>query len=113
MKSKLTIKTNIPQMQKNLEEIGNTGLQFTLGELLNPSFLSECSSFTSLEDMLEKSGFKAKTKEDFAAIPDDEWDRFITENTTYDNWKDMQVAAVNKLAAKQFHERLTKDFKKL
>ncbi|WP_186367575.1 hypothetical protein [Yersinia aldovae] len=113
MKSKLTIKSNMPQLEKNMKELEKKPMQVTLDESINPEFLSRCPSFTSLDDMLSKSGFKIETAEDFAAIPDHEWDKFISAHTTYDNWHDLQVAALTEIAKKRFDEQLTKGFKKL
>ncbi|MEC5342143.1 hypothetical protein ABRZ24_05925 [Brenneria populi] len=113
MKSKVTVKSNIPQMTKNLEELENNPLQVTLSESINSEFLAGCSNFTSLEDMFSKSGFKIETQEDFAAIPDDEWDNFIAANTTYENWHDLQVAAIEGVVSRHVHKQLTKGFKKL
>ena len=52
-----------------------------------------CSSFKSADEFFSASGFKAQSREDFAAIPDDEWDTFVDRNTSYGNWQDMLRAA--------------------
>ncbi|KAE9637948.1 MULTISPECIES: hypothetical protein [Aeromonas] len=83
---------NLKQLQKNLEKISET-TQVTLVELMPSQFISNCSRFNSLEEFFEASGFKIDSPEDFAAIPDDEWDIFIKENTTYEDWSEMQQAA--------------------
>lgn len=83
---------NLKQLQKNLEKISET-TQVTLVELMPSQFISNCSRFNSLEELFEASGFKIDSPEDFAAIPDDEWDIFIKENTTYEDWSEMQQAA--------------------
>ncbi|EOM8197082.1 hypothetical protein ACNGUS_004559 [Escherichia coli] len=95
----------INRLQKNLESIGETK-ELRFDELFNADFLSNCSSFTSLKDMFEKSGFKVETPEDFKAIPDDEWEQFITENTSYDSWADMQRDAAVKLLNKRLMDGL-------
>lgn len=94
---------NLKQLQKNLEKISET-TQVTLVELMPSQFISNCSRFNSLEEFFEASGFKIDSQEDFAAIPDDEWDIFIKENTTYENWSEMQQAA----AAEYFKSALHK-----
>lgn len=94
---------NLKQLQENLETISET-TQVTLVELMPPQFISDCSRFTSLEAFFEASGFKIDSPEDFAAIPDNEWDIFIKENTTYENWSEMQEAA----AAGYFKSALSK-----
>lgn len=90
------LKNNVDKLIKNLEEVESTK-QLSFTELFTPTFLSECSSFTSLEDLFEKSGFKVESPEDFKKIPNEEWERFIVENTSYESWLDMQKDAATKL----------------
>ncbi|MGL6455025.1 hypothetical protein [Aeromonas caviae] len=85
---------NLRQLTKNLEEISDI-TKLTLVELMPPQFVSNCSSFPSIDELFDASGFKIDTPEDFAAIPDDEWDSFIIENTSYESWSEMQQAAAD------------------
>ncbi|WP_328222445.1 hypothetical protein [Aeromonas caviae] len=94
---------NLKQLQENLKKVSET-TQVTLAELMPHLFISNCSKFTSLEELFESSGFKIDSPEDFAAIPDDEWNIFIKENTTYEDWSEMQQAA----AAEYFKSALNK-----
>ncbi|EGH6208188.1 hypothetical protein IE467_000625 [Salmonella enterica] len=95
----------INKLQKNLEEIGEAK-ELRFDELFNADFLNSCSSFTSLKDMFEKSGFQVESAEDFKAIPDAEWEHFIKENTSYDSWADMQRDAAVKLLNKRLMDGL-------
>ena len=36
------------------------------------------------------NGFRAKSPADFAAIPDDQWNAFISRATQFDDWRSMQ-----------------------
>ena len=38
-------------------------------------------------------GFKVETEEDFASIPEDEWDAFINGRTRFASWDEMKKAA--------------------
>lgn len=108
----VTIKSNgnLEQLKKNMAEIAGT-TQVKLVEVMHPEFVSRCSKFNSLEALFESSGFKIESPEDFAAIPDEEWDVFIKENTTYENWLEMQKAAHTEYAAKHIKAMLTKGMK--
>jgi len=86
---------SIDKISRNLNKIAEKK-SVTFGELFNQEFLTACSSFTSIEDMFDKSGFKVETPEDFAAIPDDKWEDFIKANTTYSSWEEMQSDAGSK-----------------
>jgi len=64
-----------------------------LGDLLTPEFISRHSSFAAEDEMFEASGFVIQSAEDFAAISDEDWDRFIRMNTSFDSWMAMLQAA--------------------
>jgi len=72
-----------------------------LPELLTPDFLSRCSHFQSADALFEASGFKIETPEDFAAIPDAEWDEFIRANTSFATWEEMLGKAGGEWAARR------------
>lgn len=81
---------------KKLEEIK----QVSLGELFNPVFMSSNTDFQSIGEMFERSGFKSDSMEDIAAIPDDEWDAFVSAHTRFDSWSDMRELALGQFLKK-------------
>jgi len=91
--------TGLDQFHRQLEDLKNkveslSGEQSVpLNELLTPDFLATCSTFSSAEEMFQRSGFKVESREDFAAIPDEPWDDFIRSNTSFFNWREMLQAA--------------------
>jgi len=91
--------TGLDQFRRQLEDLENkvqslSGQQSVpFNELLTPDFLSTCSTFSSADEMFERSGFQVESREDFAAIPDEAWDNFICTNTSYFNWREMLQAA--------------------
>ena len=91
----------LSDLQKRAEELDGTH-EIPPAELLNPEFLSSCSRFISFDDLLEASGFKVKSMEDFKAIPYDKWDEFIRENTSYESLKEMLQSASTEWARKKF-----------
>lgn len=101
----LKLNSNIEQLKNNLEEISNTN-QLRFDELFNAEFLSEQTSFTSLDDMFDKSGFKVESADDVKAIPDQEWEDFIIANTSFESWEDMQKAAAVAVLSKRMHQGL-------
>ena len=66
----------------------------SLTELCPPAFMAEHTDFATIEEMFEASGFTVETPEDFAAIPDAEWDVFIASRTRFADWRTMQEKAV-------------------
>lgn len=95
------------ELQRNLEQLSDRASQIhgkqevPLNELLNPGFLAKCSRFLSTDEMFEASEFKVENTEDFARIPDDEWDHFIRRNTTFATWNDLLSAAGSEWAQKK------------
>ncbi|MBK5145977.1 hypothetical protein I2494_20110 [Budviciaceae bacterium BWR-B9] len=73
----------------------------SIPELLTPNFLSGCSTFSSAQELFDKSGFTINSPSDFRAIPDEEWDAYISKNTTYDSWSDMLKMAGSEWARNQ------------
>ena len=88
----------LDQLEKNVSELSGTS-SIPLGDLMNPGFISSCSQYSNLEELIEASGFKVETEEDFAAIPDQEWEQFIQTNTSYEGWIEMKDAALNRYVA--------------
>jgi len=72
-----------------------------LNELLNPEFMLKYTHFSSFQDMLDHSGYSVKTPEDIKVIPDAPWDAFISANSTFATWHEMQKAAAAEWAKKQ------------
>lgn len=64
-----------------------------LTELYPPGFMAEHTDFATIEEMFDASGFAMETPEDFAAIPDAEWDTFIASRTRFADWETMQTKA--------------------
>lgn len=84
--------SGLDRLKQNIDKLAAT-TEVKLGDMMNPTFISAHSSFADLDGLIKGSGFKVESIEDFKAIPDDEWDIFIKENTDFENWLDMQKAA--------------------
>lgn len=87
----------------DLEKKANAmnGQSVPVTEILTSVFLARHTPFGSTAEMYEASGFKIETKEDFEAVPDDEWDAFIRAVSTFDGWQAMLGAASKEWAARQ------------
>jgi hypothetical protein len=96
---KIKYKSKFDQLQKNAADL-KRATSVPLKELMDNSFVSRCSGYASIEELFEASGFKVESKADFAAIPDHEWDDFITRETSYSGWSEMQQAALASYAQK-------------
>lgn len=75
-------------ISKKAQELGGEH-NVPLPELLTDSFISENTSFKSLDEFFEKSGFDVSSSESFDAIPDEDLDKFVSENSNFEDWSDM------------------------
>ncbi|MDH0562169.1 hypothetical protein [Acinetobacter courvalinii] len=74
--------------------------EISLGTLFNDGFLQSNTNFQNIDELFEKAGFKVETPEDFDAIPQEEIDQFIRENTKYESFSDLQTKAVTEYVRK-------------
>lgn len=79
--------------QNNLQKLMDLGDSISFADLLSPAFIAEYTDFETIQELFEQSGYTVENMEDFAAIPDEEWDAFIAKNTRFDSWKAMQIKA--------------------
>jgi hypothetical protein len=81
--------SGLSKLRDKLKKLENM-TEISLGVLFNDKFISKHSSFSNLDDLCKASGFKIENKDDFLAIPDDEWNTFISGNTSFSSWEEMQ-----------------------
>ena len=99
--------TGLDQMEKRLKQMkkaakelnGTTRVPFN--ELFPASFMKKYTSFSSMDELLDASGFKVESQEDFEAIPDTEFDKHISANTKFKCWEDMLHEATSQYVSKK------------
>ncbi|BFH60663.1 MULTISPECIES: hypothetical protein [Paenibacillus] len=60
-----------------------------LNELFDASFMRKHSSFNSFGEFVEKGNFQIETYADIGNIPDELFDRHISRETDFADWKSM------------------------
>ena len=83
---------DITRLQRRLERIEGTQ-SVSFADLFTDEFMLLHSDFQSISAMLDASGFRVESAEDFAAIPADEWDAFIKARSRFESWEAMRGAA--------------------
>jgi hypothetical protein len=68
--------------------------EIPIKDIFRSDFMSKYTDFRSFDEMLDASGFKVRTSEDFAAILDGQWDAFVAARTRFKNWKEMREEGV-------------------
>lgn len=94
------LKNQLDRISKGIEELGGTDT-VSMTELLSPEFVSSHTKFANADEMFEASGFKLDSQDDFAAIPDAEWDEFIRSISSFPDWQSMLGAAGSAWVAKK------------
>jgi len=67
----------------------NTKSELTLKEILNDDFLSEETKFQNIQEIFSFLGKSDVTEESFDEIPEEEWNEFVANNTSFKNWTEM------------------------
>ena len=94
------LEKELKQLQKNAKKLSNTK-QVSFKELFPNSFMKKYTSFSSMEELLDKRGFDVKSTEDFKAIPADLLDKYIASNTKFKSWEEMLEKATSQYAMKK------------
>lgn len=76
--------------------------QVTFDQLFNKGFMNKYTNFDSLEDLLSYCGYAVNSKEDFEAIPEDEFDKKISSCTKFNSWNEMYTTAGQEYIASAF-----------
>ncbi|WP_336141767.1 hypothetical protein [Acinetobacter sp. 102] len=79
----------------------------SLGTLFNEGFLQTHTDFQTIDDLFVAAGFKVESHEDFEAIPQEEIDKFVRDNTQFESFNDLHAKA----AAEYFRKHLLNGLK--
>lgn len=90
----------IDKFSKNIKEIDGSH-NVPLEELLNESFMHKYTQFSNLSELIEKSSFEVNSVEAFKAIPDNDWDQYISSVSNFQNWSTMLNKATEFWALKK------------
>lgn len=77
---------------EKIEKIAKTET-VSFPDLFNPDFMRKHAKVPTIEALFEAGGFDVNSPEDFAAIPDEEWEANIRANTFFKSWEEMQRTA--------------------
>jgi hypothetical protein len=98
--------SGLDKLQKNLKNLKTE--EVPVSELLNPNFMEKHTKAKDFEDFVLKSGLVDQgqpiTPEVFKALPDEEWDKYISEQTSFSSWDDM----LGKAGAERIKKKLFK-----
>lgn len=93
--------------QKKIRDIGERAEaldgqhEVPFPEVFPPAFMRKHTQFATIEALFEASPWTVDGPDDFAAIPDDEWDAFIRDHTSFADWQEMQRTGGEEWAARK------------
>lgn len=74
------------------------GICIPIDELFSPAFMKKYSSFSSLDDLLE---LHIVTPEDLKAIPEDQINAHVSQNSKFSSWEEMMQEAISQYVKKK------------
>ena len=96
-KEYLNIFTSDPELGKIMSKV-------TFQELFNPQFLQDNSKFTSMDDILWRSGFGIMNLLEVENVNQDKWNEYIAKNCECTTWHDFGKLAMIDWMKKKLEE---------
>lgn len=96
MSAEFKINSHIDNVKKEAETI-NGSFQISLEKLLPNSFIEEHTKFSSFAEMLKAASLTPDMLRNIDEISKKEFDKFISENTSFRNWEELANAAMQNL----------------
>ena len=78
---------NLNKLTKEMKSLEKQDISFD--ELFKPEFMRKYTQFKTINEMVDKSPFKVENEEDFKNIPDEKWDNYVREKTSFQSWDEM------------------------
>ena len=88
------------QIKELTKKITDTFCNAELTDLLNDSFMQKHTEYDNVAQFAEAGGFDFSSKESVDAISEDELNKFAEAHTTFKNWDDMLISAMEEYSAK-------------
>ncbi|MCK0923700.1 hypothetical protein BFR80_006340 [Acinetobacter pittii] len=90
----------LKQLTKNVEKLKAKGsASFT--EIVNADFISSHTDYSDIFDLFKHAGFEIESVEQIESIPEDDLDKFISENTKFESFVNLQENAASEYMKKQ------------
>lgn len=73
----------------------------TFADIFNVSFMNTYTKYSNINDFFSNGGFAINSKKDFENINVTDLDKYISENSSFSSWNEMQQTASIEYAKKQ------------
>lgn len=79
---------SLKSLEKNVHNLEGTHT-ISFDKLFTKTFMEKHTDCSSFDGFLKAGNFVVNSQEDFEAIPDDEFDQYVSHATNFDSWADM------------------------
>ena len=90
----------LDQLSENAQSVAGTH-EYSFTEVFSDEFMIEHTNFSTIDEFLLSSPEKISNAEEFEKADESILDIFVSEQTKFDNWKDMMSSAAQILIMKK------------
>jgi hypothetical protein len=94
------LERQLKKMQKGVKELERTK-EIPFEDLFTANFMRRYTDYGTISDFLDNCGYPANTTEEFSAIPDAEFDKYVAANTRFSTWEKMLEKATDDYIVKK------------
>ncbi len=84
--------SGLKRLAENAKKLEGTTTVMVM-DLFSPAFMSKYTKSHDFGSFCELGGFTVETAEDFAAIPDEDWEAHVIASSSFSSWAEMQQSA--------------------
>ena len=95
------LQDELDRLARDVEKLEGTH-DVPFDELFPPAFMRQYTNTQNINTFIDQSQWDVESKEDFRKIPEDEFDRYVSEHTLFGSWE----AMMNKGAEEYFAGQL-------
>jgi len=94
------LQDELNRLAQNAEELDGTN-EVPFDELFPPAFMRQYTDAENIDEFIEQSQWPVESQEDFRAIPEDEFDQYVSEHTLFSSWEAMMDKAGEEYVSRQ------------
>jgi len=93
-KNKSDLDNLTESLEKNAEKSKQSLSMVSFTDLFTPSFMTTYTQFANFSELLVFGKFQVNSLQEFMALLNKEFDKFIAKTTKFKSWEEMQSTAV-------------------
>ena len=98
--------SGLDELENEINSLANKaasldGAQVEFADLFTAEFMESHAGVSSFDVFLDNGNFNVETQEDFEAIPEDDLDKYVLENTDFSSWEEMLDTATGEYLESQ------------